>query len=286
MNWKSVYFYLSFLTCCLFTSAEKAVLHGKITLIGKSINKIPKGSCMEVKIEDARIADASPINIAKRVLKNQDLQLKNGAVLYNITFDQPKDSVEYTLGATLNMGWCRSNEDDWLHSGDFITTTFFNFDAKPTIHLYEKNIELEFYQTNTHKNEDPCRNAPCFNSICISYSNGTYSCKKLETIPCAVPMCADVHQPVCGSNGKTYHNECVMLGDSCIDGKQTDLYKEHDGECYPRHGMHESLLLTAGIITFATVGFIVVFLVWRRNRRIRMQKMNQYGVKKVAPLDL
>ena len=39
------------------------------------------------------------------------------------------------------------------------------------------------------------------------------------------------------------------------------------------HGMHESLLLTAGIITFATVGFIVVFLVWRRNRRIRMQKM-------------
>ena len=132
----------------MLLGAEKAVLHGKVTLIGKSINKIPKGSCMAVKIEDARIADASSVEIAKKVLKNQDLQLKNGAVFYNITFDQPKDSVEYTLGATLNMGWCSSNDDDWLHSGDFMTTTFFNFDVKPTIHLYEKNIELEIYQTS------------------------------------------------------------------------------------------------------------------------------------------
>ena len=53
-------------------------------------------------------------------------------------------------------------------------------------------------------------------------------------MPCAVPMCAAVYDPICASNGKTYNNECVMSGDSCVDGVQIDLFKVHDGECYSR----------------------------------------------------
>ena len=51
-------------------------------------------------------------------------------------------------------------------------------------------------------------------------------------MPCAVPMCAAVYEPVCGSNGRTYSSECLMDADSCVGGIRNDLYKVHDGECY------------------------------------------------------
>ena len=97
-----------------------------------------------MKIEDSRRADASSIVIEEKILKKKDLNLKHGTVLYNITFKQPQDNVEYTVGATLNMGWCPSGGDDWLHDGDFMTATMYSFEVEPKIHIYAKDIELEF----------------------------------------------------------------------------------------------------------------------------------------------
>lgn len=41
--------------------------------------------------------------------------------------------------------------------------------------------------------------------------------------------CPQNYQPICGSNGKTYSNECAMKVDSCQDG--TTYTKNHDGPC-------------------------------------------------------
>merc|ERR1712046_388045 len=42
-------------------------------------------------------------------------------------------------------------------------------------------------------------------------------------------MCNRMYAPVCGSNGVTYGNECMMTTDSCE--RDEDITKAHDGEC-------------------------------------------------------
>ena len=124
--------------------AKKAAVHGKISFSGKKLTSIPDKSCMVLKIEDALIADAPSTVIARKTIMQQDLKLRAGFLLYNITFQQPEGSVEYTLGATLNLGWCPSGDGNWVHGGDFLTTSMFTLEVKPEIHLYEKDIELEY----------------------------------------------------------------------------------------------------------------------------------------------
>ena len=97
-----------------------------------------------MKVEDSTRADVSSIVIDKKILKKKDLNLKHGSLFYNMTFKHPKDSVEYTIEATLNMGWCPSGGSDRLRGGDFLTTTMYSFDVEPKIHVYEEDIELEF----------------------------------------------------------------------------------------------------------------------------------------------
>jgi hypothetical protein len=42
-------------------------------------------------------------------------------------------------------------------------------------------------------------------------------------------MCDRMYAPVCGSNGVTYGNECMMTVDSC--DRKEDITKLHDGKC-------------------------------------------------------
>merc|ERR1711962_123252 len=42
-------------------------------------------------------------------------------------------------------------------------------------------------------------------------------------------MCDRMYAPVCGSNGVTYGNECMMTTDSCE--RDEEITKAHDGEC-------------------------------------------------------
>ena len=129
----------------LILDAEQSVVHGKIKFVVKELTRIPKDSCLTLKVEDSQIADAASTQISKRILKNEDLKVISGSMSYNITFKPPANSVEYTVSATLNMGWCPSGGDDWLHDGDYLTTTSYTFDVKPSTQIYEKDIEMEFY---------------------------------------------------------------------------------------------------------------------------------------------
>ena len=98
-------------------------------------------------MQDTRIADGPSIDISKRVFKYQDLRLHDGALWYNLTFTKPTENrVEYTISAVLNMGWCSHDKSDWIHGGDYLTTTSFGIDISDKEDLYETDIEVEHYQ--------------------------------------------------------------------------------------------------------------------------------------------
>ena len=58
-------------------------------------------------------------------------------------------------------------------------------------------------------------------SQCMTDLNGNKSC--------ACHMCSSIYSPVCGSDGKTYPNECHMGMISCRERRTITL--KHDGNC-------------------------------------------------------
>ena len=47
--------------------------------------------------------------------------------------------------------------------------------------------------------------------------------------PCAHIHCTELFHPVCGSDGKTYSNRCVLRTDNCIKGTSVKMVKR--GAC-------------------------------------------------------
>ena len=50
-------------------------------------------------------------------------------------------------------------------------------------------------------------------------------------------MCKDEYTPVCGSDGETYANECMMKAESCL--RMKSIVKLHDGQCIEKKGMED-----------------------------------------------
>ena len=55
----------------------------------------------------------------------------------------------------------------------------------------------------------------------------------LEPAACKA-ICNTEYNPVCGSDGETYANECVMKVASCLTMKT--ISKRHDGQCVEKKG--------------------------------------------------
>lgn len=71
----------------------------------------------------------------------------------------------------------------------------------------------------------PCEAHYCpFNGECF-VSNGVPSCKCIDT-------CSHAYEPVCGSNGETFINECRLRADSCI--RQLNIFTRYVGSCENR----------------------------------------------------
>lgn len=71
-----------------------------------------------------------------------------------------------------------------------------------------------------------------FNAECFA-SNGVAHCRCIE-------FCASNYEPVCGSNGETFVNECRFRADSCA--RQLNLFIRHIGPCGARARVLRSAL--------------------------------------------
>lgn len=80
----------------------------------------------------------------------------------------------------------------------------------------------------------PCEAHYCpFNGECF-VSNSVPSCRCIDT-------CSPNYEPVCGSNGETFVNECRLRADSCT--RQLNLFTRHTGPCEGRSNrMYRSVL--------------------------------------------
>ena len=65
--------------------------------------------------------------------------------------------------------------------------------------------------------------------LCVTKQNGIFiSILKNLTDACNIKCTAD-YKPICGSNGKTYANLCVMRAEACLQKKEITVAQE--GEC-------------------------------------------------------
>jgi hypothetical protein len=91
----------------------------------------------------------------------------------------------------------------------------------PTISPYSTYNELINIR-NDHISLDPCEDVRCsFNSLCVVDSNYRASCQ--------CPKCPPATKHVCGSDGKTYVNECELRKQSCTT--KTNITVLHQGKC-------------------------------------------------------
>ena len=89
--------------------------------------------------------------------------------------------------------------------------------AKPAILL------LNCFRAHAISDLDPCRDIICtYHSYCKAYTPERYDCICEEN-------CPTFEEQVCGSNGRTFDNLCLLQKDICT--RRANYTKYHPGSC-------------------------------------------------------
>ena len=118
-------------------------LSGKI-VFDHPPSSFPAGSCMNIKVADDSRADAPSIEIAHKAVPLSGAN--NFGLNYSMSFTKPK-AMSYGVDATINMGWCsKKGDSEWIHNGDYLTTTAVHVKVSQIDSEYTKDINVEYYR--------------------------------------------------------------------------------------------------------------------------------------------
>lgn len=82
------------------------------------------------------------------------------------------------------------------------------------------------YKPRPPLNEEPCEKIYCaYGANCVHTPDGRGECQ-------CPTECPPTYTPICGSDGVTYTNHCIMRMTACRQEK--NIRKQHAGECDPR----------------------------------------------------
>ena len=133
------------------------VVQGKFKLLPKAPVALPSGSCMravfreniacdEPVIEEGGEGVACDIPVLAKIEVNDPKFNQDGSIDYAIAIMQSLVTSSINIDATLNMGWCKKSDSDWLRDGDFTVVTASIVDIDPKKTRYNHDVELEEYK--------------------------------------------------------------------------------------------------------------------------------------------
>ena len=99
----------------------------------------------------------------------------------------------------------------------------------------------------------PCANMTCpFYGYCVA-NQTTAQCK------CDI-VCIEIYAPVCGTDGKTYGNNCHMRLQACID--QKNITVSYKGECSKSNDLQLNIIFASKIKTQCHIQLTILPSLW------------------------
>ena len=128
-------------------------IFGKIKLLPKAPSVLPAGSCIRLVFRENIACDEPAEEGGEGVECNvpvlASIQVPNpkvkqdGSIDYVIKISKPLMTSSVNIDSTLNVGWCKKSDSDWLRDGDFTMETASIVDVDAKKFNYEQDIELE-----------------------------------------------------------------------------------------------------------------------------------------------
>ncbi|KAG9510152.1 Agrin [Fragariocoptes setiger] len=169
---------------------------------GKQITKVSTGVCKQTPVEEVPVSPCATVLCVSgttcTVVDGQAQCLKNPCPRACTKIYAPvcgSDGKTYSNECMLNVAICESD-------GTIYKVSNGNCSTKPIT---------------------PCATVRCANNAVCIVVNGKAKCE------CPQIMCLANYQPVCGSDGKTYSNECYLTAAAC--NTQSGVRKVYDGAC-------------------------------------------------------
>ena len=116
-------------------------------------SRLPRDSCLIVYVQDNRQCFNCDIPVLGKIRINNPKMNADKTISYKLRFKPGEfgGPSGYSLTATLNMGWCKNN-DEWIRYGDYNNDYSHTFYMQPDRSDAYRDIKINLYQDAKSKN--------------------------------------------------------------------------------------------------------------------------------------